>query len=129
MRQGQQPRRHFVFLFYARTERSGLKPAGQQQCKTLTNEKDIVIYPDFSFTERQKQTANASDTGVFSSFIENMQEGFSGIKVQINSIKDTVSSIATSTHYSVNNDDTTNTDSTTEVTEYSTTTEDRSPNL
>ncbi len=58
-----------------------------------------VIYPDFSFKEKQKQVANSNNTGMFSSFMSNISEGIGGIKEQLNSVKDLVSSISTSTHY------------------------------
>ena len=88
-----------------------------------------VIYPDFSFSEKQRQTANANDTGMFSSFITNMKDGISGIKSQIDSVKETISSIATSTHYTVDNNEASTTDAFVETTQYSTTTQDFNPNL
>lgn len=58
-----------------------------------------VIYPDITFQERQKQAASVNEAGMFSSFIENFKEGFSGIKNEANGIKDMVSSISTSTMF------------------------------
>ncbi len=62
-----------------------------------------VIYPDFRFREKQKQTAAAVETSPTSSFFENIKEGFSGIKSQIKNIKDSISSVGTSTYYVSNN--------------------------
>ena len=84
-----------------------------------------VIYPDFSFKEKQKQTATAHDTGVFSSFLANMSEGFKGVKDQFNAAKEAVSSLSTSTHYRTETD-------TTEAdfyTETATTSEEVNPGL
>lgn len=84
-----------------------------------------VIYPDFSFKERQKQTASANKAGMFSSFVANITEGFGGVKTQINNIKDAVSSLSTTTHYTVD----TEASSTVVTGQSTTTTEVSDPNL
>ncbi len=63
-----------------------------------------VIYPDLSFVEKQKQVASAGEAGVFSSFVENVKQGFVGIKQEAGMIKNIINNVvvnvATSTHYS-----------------------------
>ncbi|KND47772.1 MAG: hypothetical protein AB201_02460 [Parcubacteria bacterium C7867-006] len=62
-----------------------------------------VIYPDFRFREKQKQTAASVEASPTTSFFENIKEGIFGIKNQINNLKESVYSIGTSTYY-VSND-------------------------
>ncbi len=66
-----------------------------------------IVYPDFSFVQKQKQTASVGDTGMFDSFFANITEGFGGIKNQIQSMKDMFYSVSTSTHYTLTDESTT----------------------
>lgn len=60
-----------------------------------------VIYPDFYFTERQKQKASVGEAGVVESFWENMTNGFSDAKNHLSDFRKNISSmvISTSTYY------------------------------
>lgn len=62
-----------------------------------------VIYPDLRFVENQKQSAAAVESGPTESFLKNIKEGFSGAKKQIDNIKQSISSIASSTNHIQNN--------------------------
>ncbi len=62
-----------------------------------------VIYPDFKFKEKQKQSAAAVESGPTESFFKNIKDGFSGAKEQIDIIKQSVSNIASSTKHIQNN--------------------------
>jgi hypothetical protein len=59
-----------------------------------------VIYPDFKFKEKQKQSASVNQASPASSFFENILEGFSGVKKQLEDVKDLVGSISTTTFVS-----------------------------
>ncbi len=59
-----------------------------------------VIYPDFKFKEKQKQSASVNQASPASSFFENILEGFSGVKKQLGDVKDLVGSISTTTFVS-----------------------------
>lgn len=67
-----------------------------------------IIYPDLKFIEKQKQTATASESSLSGSFIENMKEGFLGLKKEINDLKSVVDNVGTSTYYVSNNSSTVN---------------------
>jgi hypothetical protein len=62
-----------------------------------------VIYPDFRFQEKQRQTASANEASPVGSFFSNMKEGFAGVKKQVDDMKDVVSGISSSTYYVSNN--------------------------
>jgi hypothetical protein len=59
-----------------------------------------VIYPDFKFKEKQKQSASVNQASPASSFFENILEGFSGVKKQLGDVKNLVGSISTTTFVS-----------------------------
>lgn len=59
-----------------------------------------VIYPDFKFKEKQKQSASVNQASPASSFFENILKGFSGVKKQLGDVKDLVGSISTTTFVS-----------------------------
>lgn len=84
-----------------------------------------VVLPDFSFSQKQKQAAAVGDAGLFYSFYSNLTEGWNGVQDQFKDLKDTVSSISTSTHYTVNDESA----DTSIVQENATTSEDGSINL
>ncbi len=59
-----------------------------------------VIYPDFKFKEKQKQSASVNQASPASSFFGNILEGFSGVKKQLGDVKNLVGSISTTTFVS-----------------------------
>ena len=62
-----------------------------------------VIYPDFRFQEKQRQTATVNEASPVGSFFSNMKEGFAGVKKQVDDIKGIVSGMSSSTYYVSNN--------------------------
>ncbi len=62
-----------------------------------------VIYPDFSFKQKQKEAAKVvNETSPAEGFFENILAGFSDVKSQFKDLKTLISSFSTTTHYTSN---------------------------